>query len=78
MCKYLETRRTLAQRKPSRAVQHIIANRVTGKMTERERERVKERDGQRKSVSVVLRDIVRHRKGLCVYLEVSPLQVQEL
>lgn len=38
MCKYLETRRTLAQRKPSRAVQHIIANRVTGKMTERERE----------------------------------------
>lgn len=61
-------------------MQHKIANRVTGKMTERERkrERVKERDGQRKSVSVVLRDIVRHRKGLCVYLEVSPLQVQEL
>lgn len=29
---------TLAQRKPSRAVQHKIANRVTGKMTERERE----------------------------------------
>lgn len=67
---------TLAQRKPSRAVQHKIANRVTGKMTERERE--SQRDGQRKNVSVVLRDIVRHRKGLCVYLEVSPLQVQEL
>lgn len=57
-------------------MQHKIANRVTGKRTERER--VKERDGQIKSVSVVLRDIVRHRKGLCVYLEVSPLQVQEL
>lgn len=38
---------TLAQRKPSRAVQHKIANRVTGKMTERERESKSEMDRER-------------------------------
>lgn len=46
---------TIAQKKPSRAVQHKIANRVTGDSES------KSKINKERKLSVVLRDIVRHR-----------------
>lgn len=45
---------TIAQKKPSRAVQHKIANRVTG-------DKSKSKINKERKLSVVLMDIVRHR-----------------